>query len=155
MLCRPSTKSLPHLFHRNCFMASKTKQCPHCKCTEKPITVQLRLQMDRMPVSLLNSVSKMTLGAGKKAAKAVADSKAAEPSRVSFNVPGGKVISSARLPEGVGDEALAKVIEALEDKDNVKHTTRNMYIPCKAGDNVKLMQLLSLGYSPNQRFTGK
>ena len=55
----------------------------------------------------------------------------------------------------MSDAALAKVIEALEDKDNMKHTTRNMHIPCKAGDNVKLMQLLSLGYSPKQRFTGE
>jgi euchromatic histone-lysine N-methyltransferase len=28
-----------------------------------------------------------------------------------------------------------------------------MYIPVKSGDNVKLLQLLSLGYSANQRFT--
>lgn len=27
-----------------------------------------------------------------------------------------------------------------------------MYVPVKSGDNVKMMQLLSLGYSPNQRF---
>lgn len=27
-----------------------------------------------------------------------------------------------------------------------------MYVPVKSGDNVKLVQLLSLGYSPNQRF---
>ena len=52
----------------------------------------------------------------------------------------------------MSDASLAKVIEALEDTTNIKHTTRNMFIPCKAGDNVKLMQLLSLGYSPQQRF---
>jgi euchromatic histone-lysine N-methyltransferase len=28
-----------------------------------------------------------------------------------------------------------------------------MYLPTKAGDNVRLVQLLSLGYSPNQRFS--
>lgn len=28
-----------------------------------------------------------------------------------------------------------------------------MYVPVKAGDNVKLLQLLSLGYSPSQRFS--
>jgi len=30
-----------------------------------------------------------------------------------------------------------------------------MYIPVKAGDNVKMMQLLSLGYSPNARFASE
>lgn len=28
-----------------------------------------------------------------------------------------------------------------------------MYQPVKAGDNVRIIQLLSLGYSPNQKFT--
>ena len=63
MLCRPSIKSHPHLFHRNCFIRDKAKQCPHCKTQEKPIAIQLRLQMDRMPVSLLTSVSKMSFSA--------------------------------------------------------------------------------------------
>ena len=34
-----------------------------------------------------------------------------------------------------------------------RHTTRNMYQPVKAADDVKIIQLLSLGYSPNQRFS--
>ena len=68
------------------------------------------------------------------------------------NESGAKPVLAARLPEGMSDASLAKVIEALEDTTNIKHTTRNMFIPCKAGDNVKLMQLLSLGYSPQQRF---
>jgi len=151
MMCRPSSKCKPHLFHRKCFVRdSKSKQCPHCKTDVKPIAVQLRLQMDRMPLALLTSVSKMSFPAkGKKSAASKHDE---EPPKVSHKLPNGKVISSARLPEGMSDASLAKVIEALEDTTNIKHTTRNMFIPCKAGDNVKLMQLLSLGYSPQQRF---
>ena len=34
-----------------------------------------------------------------------------------------------------------------------QHTTRNMYTPTKIGDTVKILQLLSLGYSPIQKFT--
>lgn len=33
-----------------------------------------------------------------------------------------------------------------------QHTTRNMYTPTKTGDTVKILQLLSLGYSPIQKF---
>ncbi len=47
-----------------------------------------------------------------------------------------------------------QVIEATQDKQAPsKHTTRNMYVPCKTGDNVKILQMLSMGYSANQRFT--
>merc|ERR1719376_1706695 len=69
MLCRPSSKSTPHLFHRNCFMKDNRKQCPHCKCPEKPIAVQLKLQMGRMPVNLLQSVSKMSFPKNRAAKK--------------------------------------------------------------------------------------
>ena len=149
MLCRPNNKSSPHLFHRNCFIKDAKKQCPHCKCSEKPIAVQLKLSMNRMPVSLLQSVSKMSFPKNRsKKSDFVLKGDAA----VTYKMPDGKIISSDRLPEGVSDETLSKVIEALEDTDKLKHTTRNMYIPTKAGDNVKLMQLLSLGYSPHQRF---
>lgn len=150
MLCRPSNKSGPHLFHRNCFLQNKRKQCPHCDCLEKPIAVQLSLEMNRMPLTLLQSVSKITFPKNKaRKSDLILKSEAA----VTYKMPDGKIISSECLPSGVGDEALLKVIEALEDKDKLKHITRNMYVPTKAGDNVKLMQLLSLGYSPKQRFT--
>ena len=74
---------------------SKSKQCPHCKTDVKPIAVQLRLQMDRMPLALLTSVSKMSFPAkGKKSAASKHDE---EPPKVSHKLPNGKVISSARL----------------------------------------------------------
>ena len=40
----------------------------------------------------------------------------------------------------------------MKNKSLVKHTTRNMYQPTAAGDNVKLLQLLALDYSPRQKF---
>lgn len=71
---------------------------------------------------------------------------------VTYKMPNGKIISSEGLPEGLTDESLEAVIKAVEDKDKLKHTTRNMYTPTKAGDTVKILQLLSLGYSPTQKF---
>ena len=65
--CRPFTKADPHLFHKQCF--EKTG-CPHCQCTDKPMTVLLKLSMDRVPMSLLQSVSKMSFIKNKKTTKA-------------------------------------------------------------------------------------
>ena len=63
--------------------------------TDLPIAVQLRLQMDRMPLALLTSVSKMSFPAkGKKSAASKHDE---EPPKVSHKLPNGKVISSARF----------------------------------------------------------
>jgi len=76
----------------------------------------------------------------------------AKDNLVSYKMANGKVISSEGLPDGIEDHVLAKVIEAMEDKDKLKHVGRNMYIPTKAGDNIKVLQMLSLGYSPNQKF---
>ena len=39
---------------------------------------------------------------------------------VTYTLPSGTVISSEGLPQGLDDDELAKVIEALEDKDQVK-----------------------------------
>lgn len=71
---------------------------------------------------------------------------------VTHKMSNGKIISSEGLPEGIDSSALESVLKSLEDKQSLKHTTRNMYIPVKAGDNVKIMQMLSLGYSPNARY---
>ena len=104
MLCRPSSKSHPHLFHRNCFIKDKEKQCPHCKCAEKPIAVQLKLQMSRIPINLLQSVSKMSFPTssskvrGGKKSDLIVKSEEEEERRdaVSYKMPGGKIISADR-----------------------------------------------------------
>jgi len=150
-LCRPHSKAEPHLFHRSCFNQSEKNTCPHCESTEKPITIQLKLEMARMPLKLLQSVSKMSFYKSK--SKTASELIFKKDNLVAYKMSNGKVISSEGLPEGIEDHVLAKVIEAMEDKDKLKHVGRNMYIPTKAGDNVKVLQMLSLGYSPNQKFT--
>ena len=150
-LCRPHSKAEPHLFHKSCFNQSEKNTCPHCESTEKPITIQLKLEMARMPLKLLQSVSKMSFYKSK--SKTASELIFKKENLVAYKMSNGKVISSEGLPEGIEDHVLAKVIEAMEDKDKLKHVGRNMYIPTKAGDNVKVMQMLSLGYSPNQKFT--
>ena len=39
---------------------------------------------------------------------------------VTYNLPNGKVISSEGLPNGLADEELEKVVNALEDKEQAK-----------------------------------
>ena len=150
LLCRPHGKAEPHLFHRSCYNKSETKMCPHCQSTEKPITIQLKLEMSRMPLKLLQSVSKM--GFYKSKTKNASELIFKKETPVAYKMSNGKVISSEGLPAGIEDHVLQKVIDAMEDKDKLKHVGRNMYIPTKAGDNIKLLQMLSLGYSPNQKF---
>ena len=150
LLCRPHGKAEPHLFHRSCYTQSEKSLCPHCESTEKPITIQLKLEMSRMPIKLLQSVSKM--GFNKNKSKNASELVFKKDNLVAYKMSNGKVISSEGLPAGIEDSVLAKVIEAMEDKDKLKHVGRNMYIPTKAGDNIKLLQMLSLGYSPNQKF---
>ena len=150
LLCRPHGKAEPHLFHRHCYNQSEKKECPHCGSTEKPITIQLKLEMSRMPLKLLQSVSKMSFYKNK--SKNASELIFKKDNLVAYKMSNGKVISSEGLPAGIEDHVLAKVIDAMEDKDKLKHVGRNMYIPTKAGDNIKLLQMLSLGYSPNQKF---
>ena len=150
LLCRPHGKAEPHLFHRTCYNQSEKKLCPHCESTDKPITIQLKLEMARMPLKLLQSVSKMSFYKNK--TKTASELGLKKDNLIEYKMSSGKVISSKGLPEGIEDRVLAKVIEAMEDKDKLKHVGRNMYIPTKSGDNVKVLQMLSLGYSPNQKF---
>ena len=150
LMCRPHGKAEPHLFHRSCYNQSEKKMCPHCESTEKPITIQMKLEMSRMPLKLLQSVSKM--GFYKSKSKNACELIFKKENPVAYKMSNGKVISSEGLPAGIEDHVLAKVIDAMEDKDKLKHVGRNMYIPTKAGDNIKLLQMLSLGYSPNQKF---
>lgn len=152
LMCRPIHKAEPHLFHKLCYTKDASKKCPHCHSADKPMSVSLKLSMSRMPLNLLQTVSKMSLVKGKKTTKR-SDSILTGNNVVTYKMPNGKIITSEGLPDGLTDSVLEKVIAAVEDKEKLKHITRNMYTPTKAGDAVKLLQLLSLGYSPQQRFT--
>ena len=149
-MCRPFTKAEPHLFHKQCF---ESQGCPHCQSSDKPMTVLLKLSMDRVPMNLLQTVSKMSFVKNKKppTSDLILDRK---DNVVTYKMPNGRIISSEGLPTGLADDSLERVIAAVEDKDKMKHTTRNMYTPTKSGDTVKILQLLSLGYSAvSQKFT--
>ena len=59
LMCRPFAKAEPHMFHKTCW-AANGKICPHCNSADKPLTVLLKLSMDRVPLSLLETVSKIS-----------------------------------------------------------------------------------------------
>ena len=149
-MCRPFTKAEPHLFHKHCYEANGSI-CPHCQSSDKPMTVFLKLSMDRVPMNLLQTMSKMSFVKNKKTT--MSDLILDRKDVVTYKMPNGRIISSEGLPEGLADDSLQRVIAAVEDKDKLKHTTRNMYTPTKSGDTVKILQLLSLGYSPSQKFS--
>ena len=97
----------------------------------------------RMPLSLLQTVGKMSFIKNKKTK--MTDLILRKTDVVTYTMPNGKIISSEGLPDGLTDESLEKVLESVEDKEKLKHITRNMVTPTKAGDTVKILQLLSLG----------
>eukprot|EP00096_Caligus_rogercresseyi_P001210 TRINITY_DN1190_c0_g1_i3.p1 TRINITY_DN1190_c0_g1~~TRINITY_DN1190_c0_g1_i3.p1 ORF type:complete len:1358 (-),score=455.16 TRINITY_DN1190_c0_g1_i3:220-4293(-) len=149
-LCRPNKNYVPHVFHQSCYNKAKVKICCHCGSKETPAVVQMTLKMDRAPLQLLRSVSKMSFPTMKKEK----DSENEDSEEViQYKMPNGKVISSHGLPLGLNNSVLQKVLNELEDKAPPKHLTRNMYFPTKSGDAVKILQLLSQGYSPNQKFS--
>ena len=94
------------------------KKCPHCGSEEKPMTVLLKLSMDRVPLSLLQTVSKMSFTVQKKTKKS--DLILRRTDVVTYKLPNGNIISSEGLPEGLTDENLEAVIAAVEDKDKLK-----------------------------------
>jgi hypothetical protein len=119
-MCRPTKKSPPHLFHKQCYLKTPTpRKCPHCDTTEAPLAIQLKLSMGNVPLHLLPTVSKMSFA--KSVAKKSDLSSHHRRDLVSYTMPNGKVISSEGLPEGMGEEAIEKILAALDDKQNVKY----------------------------------
>uniref|UniRef100_A0A0K2U4S4 Uncharacterized protein n=1 Tax=Lepeophtheirus salmonis TaxID=72036 RepID=A0A0K2U4S4_LEPSM len=147
-LCRPNKRYAPHVFHKSCYNKAKSRACCHCGSRDTPAVVQMTLKMDRAPIQLLRTVSKMSFANGKKGRP----SDDVEEDIITYKMANGKVISSQGLPLGLDNSILQKVLSELEDKHAPKHLTRNMYFPTKSGDAVKILQLLSQGYSPNQKF---
>ena len=157
-MCRPSRGEAPHLFHRTCYQArpKEERSCPHCNTRRTPLAVQLKMGMGQSHLKYLHFTSKMTMA--NKAPKKEED----KPERwdcgrlrehtVQYKLPNGKVLRCDTLPDGLESEKLEEVLKGFENKANAKVTTRNMYVPTSAGDNVKLLQLLSMDYSPQQKF---
>ena len=111
-MCRPYTKADPHLFHKHCF---DKNGCPHCQCADKPMTVVLKLSMDRVPLSLLQTVSKMSFIKNKKTT--MSDLILDRKDVVTYKMPNGIIISSEGLPEGLADDSLERVIGKVTLQD--------------------------------------
>ena len=125
--------------------------CPHCGSRRPPMAVQLKMSMSRTPLKLLSYTAKMT--ATKKNEKHdLWETDKAREHLLHYTLPNGKIISADGIPKGLEPSKLEEVISTLSSKTTAKVTTRNMYIPTAAGDNVKLLQLLALDYSPRQKF---
>ena len=154
-MCRASKTSEPHLFHRHCYQ-SKAREtgrvCPHCGSKRSPLAVQLKMTMSRTPLRLLNYTAKMTATKDKELMKMLEARTESRENIVNYTLPSGKVISADGVPKGLEQNRLDEVIKNFNSKSNAKCTTRNMFHPTAAGDNVKLMQLLAMDYSPNQKF---
>ncbi|QQP56117.1 Uncharacterized protein FKW44_000674, partial [Caligus rogercresseyi] len=104
---------VPHVFHQSCYNKAKVKICCHCGSKETPAVVQMTLKMDRAPLQLLRSVSKMSFPTMKKEK----DSENEDSEEViQYKMPNGKVISSHGLPLGLNNSVLQKVLNELEDK---------------------------------------
>ena len=112
--------------------------------------------MSRTPLKILNQTAKMTPFKRKQDKDNALERWEVEKKREStiiYTLPNGKVISGTGLPNGLEVEKLTHVVQEVKAKSQTKQITRNMYQPTQAGDNVKLLQLLALDYSPRQKFT--
>ncbi len=124
-MCRPTKRSPPHLFHKHCYLRldKRERKCPHCHSTEQPLIVQLKLHMAKVPLELLQVTSKMTFpqkSSQANKAKSKTDEILARENAVTYKLPDGKIISSEGMPQGISNEALKDVIEALQDKQTAK-----------------------------------
>ena len=153
-MCRASKSSTPHLFHRHCYQGRPRDErlCPHCGSKRSPMAVQLKMTMSRTPLRLLNYTAKMTASKDKELLKVLDARTESRENVINYTLPSGKVISADGIPKGLEQNRLDEVIKNFNSKSNAKCTTRNMYLPTAAGDNVKLMQLLAMDYSPKQKF---
>ena len=124
-MCRPNKKSPPHFFSKSHYqkLPREERKCPHCHSTELPLTVQLKLKMRSAPLQLLQMASKMSFPKPpKKGAKKTREEELLPNKKaLQYKLPSGKIISAEGLPEGVEDEALEKVLTALEDKQSLKY----------------------------------
>ena len=87
--------------------------------------------MDRVPLSLLATVSKMSMVKQEDMRKTkmsdlykTSDLILRRADVVTYKLPNGNIISSEGLPEGLTDESLESVIAAVEDKDKLKVNAR-------------------------------
>ena len=126
--------------------------CPHCGSRRIPMAVQLKMSMSKTPLRLLSYTAKMSSGIKPREPTELWQTDKLREGVLHYTLPNGKVISAEGLPKGLDSDKLEDVLKTFHSKNSAKVTTRNMYIPTAAGDNVKLLQLLALDYSPSQKF---
>ena len=153
-MCRASRTASPHLFHRSCFTlkSKEERMCPHCGSRKIPMAVQLKMSMSKTPLRLLSYTAKMTALKPREPSSELWQTDKLREDVLNYTLPNGKVISAEGLPKGLDSTKLEDLLKTFNSKTSAKVTTRNMYIPTAAGDNVKLLQLLALDYSPSQKF---
>ena len=153
-MCRTSKTNSPHLFHRICYnMKSRDdRMCPHCGSRRPPMAVQLKMTMSRAPLKLLSYTAKMSSTIKANESMETWEVLKARENFIHYTLPNGKVISADGIPKGLESSKMEEILETFNSKNNAKVTTRDMYKPTAAGDNVKLLQLLALDYSPRQKF---
>merc|ERR1719206_715065 len=152
-MCRTSKNGPPHMFHRSCYqmMSKEDRMCPHCGSRRTPLAVQLKITMTRAPLKFLQYTSKMSVTKPPEKPERWEADKLREK-MVHYKLPNGRIISADGVPRGLEASKLEDIIRNFDGKTQAKCTTRNMYVPTSAGDNVKLLQLLALDYSPKQKF---
>ena len=126
--------------------------CPHCGSRKIPMAVQLKMSMSKTPLRLLSYTAKMTALKPREPSSELWQTDKLREDVLNYTLPNGKVISAEGLPKGLDSTKLEDLLKTFNSKTSAKVTTRNMYIPTAAGDNVKLLQLLALDYSPSQKF---
>jgi len=152
-MCRTSKNEGPHMFHRACYqMKNKDdRMCPHCGSRRAPLAVQLKITMTRAPLKFLQYTSKMSVSKPPEKPERWEADKLREK-MIHYKLPNGRIISADNLPRGLEPSKLEDILKNFDSKTHAKCTTRNMFVPTSAGDNVKLLQLLALDYSPRQKF---
>lgn len=93
------------------------RKCPHCEATDYPLAVQLKLNMDSVPLSLLQTTSKMTFPRNR---TKKSDLILKRENVVTYKMANSKIISSKGLPQGVENAALEKILAVLEDTKSLK-----------------------------------
>jgi len=121
-MCRPSKKAKPHFFQKAFFyrLEKGQRRCPHCEAKEPPLTVQLKVHMTKMPIQLLQSVSKMSFSVKKANLEVKPLARKLGENLSEYKLPNGKVISAENLPEGITKDVMEKLVDQLQDKQTFK-----------------------------------
>lgn len=100
-------------------LATTSRLPPSLRAPDQPLTVQLKLSMERVPLHLLQTVSKMSVPKNRTKKSDLILQKAGVDV-VTYKMANGKIISSEGMPQGIDNAAMQKIIEAVDDKQTTK-----------------------------------